>query len=172
MIRTINFVGRRGLYDLPTFLVTANEPLTIKFAGLDIRLGKYVATIRHGKEILTVYLSNAMSVDIPMRWLLETNVENPIEVFLELRDNNGTRILISSAKSHADLNGYYIEPLKLEKVDGSWSMIAWLQRIENKIQELKTETDTKLKNMDDRLMRTEETISHYENNGVPLQFKE
>ena len=162
MIRTINFVGRRGLYDLPTFLVTANEPLTIKFAGLDIRLGKYVATIRHGKETLSVYLSNVMSVDIP----------TPIEMFLELRDNNGTRVLIGSAKSHADLNGYYIEPLKLEKVDGSWSMIAWLQRIENKIQELKTETDTKLKNMDDRLMRTEETLSHYENNGVPLQFKE
>ena len=158
MIRTINIIERRGTYDLPVFLLTENEVLTLKFAGLDPRLGRYVVTVQHGDERKTVYLTANLTVDITPEWL-KGNGTKPLEVFLELRDNAGTKILIPSAKSATDRNGYYIEPLKIEKVDKSFSMVGWLQKIEQK-----------LNNVTDRVATVEETLADYEEHGVPLKF--
>lgn len=172
MIRTINFIGRRGTFDLPSFLITENEPLTLKFAGLDARLGKYVATIRHGAEVKTVYLSNIMSLDIPAEWLFAANVNQPIEVFLELRDHAGTRILIPSAKTPTDQHGFCIEPLKLERVDGAWSMVAWLQRIESEIAALKAAQTQTAAATSKRFEAVEDKLSEYEEKGIPLLFED
>ena len=171
MIRTISITGRRGRYDLPTFLLTENEVLTLKFTGVDTRLGRYVATVRHGAETKTVYLSNAMTVDLTPEWLAK-NAEKPLEVFLELRDSAGTRVLISSAKSATDQHGFYIEPLKLERVDDGWSMVAWLQRMENELVKLEKRFDGELKKALGRIEKAEKKLSQYEDQGVPLLFED
>lgn len=168
MIRTINFIGRRGTFDLPSFLITENEPLTIKLEGLDATLGKYVLTIRQGEKEKTMYLSNIMSLDIPAEWLKSSDVNYPIEVFLELRDNAGTRVLISSAKTPTDQTGFYIEPLKLERVDKAWSMVAWLQRVEREIEAIKLNQKLTDAATLAYFKKIEDKFTEYEDKGVPL----
>lgn len=170
MIRTINIIDRRGTYDLPVFLLTENEVLTLKFAGLDPRLGRYVVTVQHGDERKTVYLTANLTVDITPEWLSK-NGTKPLEVFLELRDNAGAKILIPSAKSATDRNGYYIEPLKIEEVDKSFSMVGWLQKLEKDLLDLKSVFEKELGKVTDRVLNVEEKLSEYEEHGVPLKFE-
>lgn len=169
MIRTITIIERRGTYDLPVFLLTENEVLTLKFAGLDPRLGRYVVTLQHGDERKTVYLTANLTVDITPEWLSK-NGTKPLEAFLELRDNAGTKILIPSAKSATVRNGYYIEPLKIEKVDKSFSMVGWLQKIEKDLSDLKSGFEQELGKVTARVATVEEKLSEYEEHGVPLKF--
>lgn len=171
MVRTINFIGRQGRYDLPTFLLTDNDVLTLKLTGLDPRLGRYVMTIRHGTDTKTVSLSSAMTLDLPTEWLA-LNGTKPIEVFLELRDNAGTRVLIPSAKSPTDQAGFYIEPLKLERVDESWSMVAWLQRIESEITAIKLNQSRTATATSKRIKDVEDKLAEYEDKGIPLTFED
>lgn len=171
MVRIINFIGRRGTYDLPTFLLTENEVLTLKFMGLDVTLGRYVVTVRHGTQSKTYYLSTAMTVDIMPEWLA-VNGEKPLEVFIELRDNTGTKTLIQSAKSTYDQMGFYIEPLKLEKVGKNFSMVAWLQRLESLINESNAKIDKQFAVAEKELTDIKTKLAEYENNGVPLAFED
>lgn len=157
MKRTINFIGRRGTFDLPSFLITENEPLTLKLNGLDSKLGKYVLTFKHGDEKGTVYLSNTMSVDVPIEYLKVNN--EPIELFLELRDIAGTKVLIHTAKTPTDCTGFYIEPLKLERVEEGWSLVAWLQ-----------EAETEMQKLGDELKCMKQKLLQFESNGIPLTF--
>lgn len=171
MIRIINIVGRRGLYDLPSFLLTENEVLTLKFVGLDIRLGRYVVTIRHGTETRMVYLSGAMTVDLTPEWLAINGIK-PIEVSLELRDNAGTKVLIPAAKTSNDQQGYYIEPLKLEKTDKAWSMIAWLQRVDKELLDIRKNVASEMDELKAKIKTMADKLSEYESNGVPLKFED
>lgn len=170
MIRTINILERRGKYDLPVFLLTENEVLTLKFSGIDPRLGRYIVTLQHGDESRTVQLSANLTVDIMPEWL-NRNGTAPLEVFLELRDNAGTKILISSVSSATDRNGYYIEPLKIEKVDKAFNMLGWLQKIERDIECLKSTFQKEIANVTDRVEVVEATLSKYEECGIPLKFE-
>lgn len=158
------------MYDLPVFLLTENEVLTLKFSGIDPRMGRYIVTLRHGEENRTVQLSANLTVDIMPEWL-NRNGTNPLEVFLELRDNAGTKILISSVQSATDRNGYYIEPLKIEKVDKAFNMIGWLQKVERDIADLKLLLKKEITNVTDRVEVMEDTLSKYEECGVPLKFE-
>ena len=119
-----------------------------------------------------VYLSSIMSVDIPAEWLFAANVNHPIEVSLELRDHAGTRILIPSAKTPTDQHGFCIEPLKLERVDGAWSMSAWLQRIESEIAALKAAQTQTAAATSKRFEAVESKLSEYEDKGIPLTFED
>lgn len=171
MVRTINFVGRRGTYDLPTFLLTENEVLTLKFKGLDVTLGRYVVTVRHGNQCKTYYLSTAMTVDVLPEWLA-VNGDQPLEVFIELRDNTGTAVKIESAKTTHDQMGFYVEPLKLEKVGESFSMVAWLQRLERLIAESNETMNKQFAQAEKDLSEIKTKLAEYEDNGVPLAFED
>ena len=171
MIRTIDIIGRRGRYDLPTFLLTDNEVLTLKITGVDPHLGRYVATIRHGNETKTVYLNTGMTFDLPAAWLA-INGEKPLEIFLELRDNTGTQVLIHSAKSITDQVGFYIEPLKIERVDKNWSLVAWLQRVENNLTNIKRDFNAESQKIKDRMSKVEERLSEYDEKDIPLSVED
>lgn len=132
MIRTITMRGRTGLYDNPSFLITDNDPLTLKLNLPIIRDGKYVAKLKHGDMEKTVSLDKEMIVDVETEWLKKGG-ENPLEVFLELRDNSGTKVLIRSARTRTDRGGYFIEPLKIEAVDDGWSALSLLKDFESRI---------------------------------------
>ena len=69
MLRTITMHNRTGIFDIPSFLLTENEALTLKFVGLSHRIGKYVVTIVHGKNKKTIYLPLSFVVDISAEFL-------------------------------------------------------------------------------------------------------
>ena len=160
MIRTITISGRTGVYKTPSFLLTETEPLTIRFYGLCMRSGRFVATVVHGEQRKTVFLDKNAGFDLFPEWL-QKGGENPLEIFLELRDFSGLKILIPSAKDKNDTSGFFIEPLKIEKTEDGYNMVAWLKEIE-----------TKFKNLDTRVRTMENSLSEFEDDGVPLIFEE
>lgn len=158
MIRVVKFNGRQGFFDLPSFLLSKNEDLTIKFIGLDKTRGKYVLTIARDLLKETFFLSDNMTIDIPNRIIAFS--PQKIEFYLELRDETGTNVLIGSAKHRYDATSFYIEPLKVERVSNGWGLTGWLQNIELELQEIKTQ-----------LLQVQETLAKYEQKGIPLIFE-
>lgn len=170
MVRNINFIGRQGRYDLPTSLLTDNEPLTLKLNGLDAKLGKYILTLKHGGNIKTIVLGPAMTVDIFADWLNDGQ-EKILEAFLELRDNLGTRVLIPSVSNNMDTRGFIIEPLKLERIDEQWSIVAWLQSVEQEIEAIKLNQKLTDAATIAHFKAIEDKFAEYEDKGVPLQIE-
>ena len=102
MIRTITIRGRTGRYDVPSFVLTHNEPLKICFAAEELTSGIYRAIITHGNAPkINVSLAVEKSVTLSPEWLLKGNTE-PVQVVLQLLD---------PAQSTVIKNDFYIEPL-------------------------------------------------------------
>lgn len=102
MIRTITIRGRTGRYDVPSFVLTQNEPLKICFVAEELTSGVYRAVISHGNAPkINVSLAVEKSVALPPEWLARGNTE-PIQVVLQLLD---------PAQSKVIKNDFYIEPL-------------------------------------------------------------
>ena len=130
MLREVNFTGRTGRFDVPSFLFTENEELEIKFNVQVCIQGVYVATIKHGNFQRTVRLDEDKTLTIVPEWLKE-NGEQPIEILLELWDTSMSRRIIPSGSS-----GFFIEPLYMEKVDDAFTAVGWLQKIESGMEEM------------------------------------
>lgn len=102
MIRTITIRGRTGRYDVPSFVLTQNEPLKICFVAEELTSGIYRAVITHGNAPkIDVSLAVEKSVTLSPEWLLKGNTE-PVQVVLQLLD---------PAQSKVIKNDFYIEPL-------------------------------------------------------------
>lgn len=155
MIRTINITGRTGRIDVPSFLWTENESLTLKFVTREIRIGRYVCAVTLGEKTKTVYLGNDMSVEFSPEWLKD-GAGKLMEIYLEFRTPDASRVIIPSAKSETDCTGFLIEPLLIEKMDDSYSVCGWLSKVENEIAGVKSE-----------LLQVQEKLAMYEENGVP-----
>ena len=127
MLREINFIGRTGRFDVPSFLLTENENLEVKL-NIDIaRQGVFVATVKHGTNVRTVRLDEDKTIIVMPEWLKE-NGEQPLEILLELRTLDMSRVILPSAKEDG---GFFIEPLQILKVDDTYTAIGWLTKIEN-----------------------------------------
>lgn len=155
MIRTINITGRTGRIDVPSFLWTENESLTLKFVTREIRIGRYVCEVKLGEKTKTVYLGNDMSVEFSPEWLKD-GAGKLMEIYLEFRTPDASRVIIPSAKSETDCTGFLIEPLLIEKMDDSYSISGWLSKIENELAGVKAE-----------LLEVQEKLAVYEENGTP-----
>lgn len=102
MIRTITIRGRTGRYDVPSFVLTQNEPLKIIFVAEELTSGVYRAVITHGNAPkIDVSLAVEKSVTLSPEWLLKGNTE-PVQVTVQLLD---------PAQSKVIKNDFYIEPL-------------------------------------------------------------
>lgn len=102
MIRTITIRGRTGRYDVPSFVLTQNEPLKLCFAAEELTSGVYRAIITHGNAPkIDVSLAVEKSVTLSPEWLAKGNTE-PVQVVLQLLD---------PAQSKVIKNDFYIEPL-------------------------------------------------------------
>jgi hypothetical protein len=157
----INIQGRTGRFDTPSFLLTANEDLTLCFNVKETRVGRYVAKFKHGENKMTAYLTKEdRSVNIPASWLNKAGAV-PLEIFLELRDGTGTRVIIPSAKSETDKEGFFIEPLKIVEMEDGWSACGWLQELENAFAEINGKVDD-----------VSERVKKFEDDGVPLTFED
>lgn len=160
MIRTINLKGRTGRFDVPSFLLTDSEDLTLKLNASDIRVGKYVATIKLNNLRRVEYLGKDMSVTLTAEQLSAAGA-GVLETCLEFRTQNGASIIIPSAKDENDKQGFFIEPLLIEKMDDRNTAVGWLSKIE--------ET---LANTNARVDAIMQKIKDFEDNGVPLIFEE
>ena len=126
MIRTVNFTGRTGRFDVPSFLWTDNEELTIKLNVQEYRQGKFVCVVKHGNAQMTVYMTKDKTITLTPDWLKE-NGTAPLEILLELRTLDLSRVIIPNGRENG---GYFIEPLQIEHVDATFTAVGWLTKIE------------------------------------------
>ena len=129
MLRTINFIGRTGRYDVPSFLWLENEELTIQINVETYMQGRFVCVVKHGNAKKTVCLNEDNTFTLPANWLKE-NGTLPVEILLELRTTDLSRVIIPNGRENG---GYFIEPLQIDYVDDTYTAIGWLTKIENGI---------------------------------------
>lgn len=158
MNRTLKFTGRTGRWDVPSFLWTENEPLSITFDIQETRVGRFYAAIRCGKRIMEISLAKYMTVEIPSEFIKNGDYE-PLNISLEFRNASGNAIIVPSDPKRG---GYFIEPLYIERVDEITTAIAWLQDVEKKIAEVKA-------SLEETNVKIEECKEGIEN--VPAQIK-
>lgn len=150
MKRILNFSGRIGRYDIPSFLFTENETLEIAFNLQRYTLGKYIAIITCGNNEHVFSLEEDMQVTIPPDFIKRGNYA-PISILLELRTMPGDKVIIPSDPAQG---GFHIEPLYIEKVNGNVTAIAWCQDLEKRVAHL------------------EAKLGEFEDKGTPLVFEE
>lgn len=126
MLRTVNFTGRTGRFDVPSFLWVENEELTIKLNVQQYRQGKFVCVVKHGKAKMTVYLTKDKTITLTPDWLKE-NGNAPLEILLEQRTTDLSRVIVPSGRENG---GYFIEPLQIEHIDDTFTAVGWLTKIE------------------------------------------
>lgn len=153
MIRRIKIKGRTGRFDVPSFLWTENETLTLKLDVEEKRVGRYVAVVRCGEQRKTVYLNAEMTVELSPEFIQKGEYQ-PLTVLLELRNAQGTRVLIPS---DPEKGGFCIEPLKIERMGENTCAVTWMQKLEGELGALRT-----------RVEKTENKLKEFEDEGVPL----
>lgn len=156
MKRILEVKGRTGRYDVPSFLWTENEPLTIEIKINESREGVFVAKAICGDEKKTVFLSETMSFDIPPEFI-KNGGYNPVLILLEFRTVDLSRKLVDNDPTKG---GYFIEPLYIEQVEENTTAYAWLEMTANAISKL-----------NERIESIENKLSAFEDNGVPLIFE-
>lgn len=132
MLRTINFTGRTGRFDVPSFLWTESEELTIQLNVQEYRQGKFVCVVKHGNARMTVYLTKDKTITLTPDWL-KVNGTAPLEILLELRTLDLSRVIVPNGRENG---GYFVEPLLIEHVDDSFTAIGWLTKIESGMEEM------------------------------------
>lgn len=152
MERTINIEGRIGRFDIPSFTVTENERLTLHFDGLpDSTAYRFIAAFICGEKrhIVTLDGSNRATLDYEL-----LSGGNSIEIKLEARSSKTDKLLISS---NLEEDGFFVEPLKIEHIDGKLTAVGWMQRIESELEAIRQ-----------RLGVAEAEIQGFKEVGVPL----
>ena len=157
MKRIINFRGRMGRYDIPSFLFTENETLEIQFNIQTYTLGKYIAILTCGKRKQAFSLGQDMTVTIPPEFIKRGDFA-PLSILLELRTMAGDKVIIPSDPAQG---GFFIEPLYIEKAEGNTTAIAWCQALERRFAGL-----------EQRVQGTEDKLKEFEDEGVPLLFED
>lgn len=147
MIRTLKIDGRTGTFDIPSFLLSENEHLTIRIVITgEIYVGKYRLIVKHGDDKRTISLKNFPEITLPAEWLNKSS-EN-LEFSLVLLDVDETKVI---------KDDYNIEPLKIEKIGGNFAFTAQVQEFEKRQAEF-----------DKKLVELYEKLSQFEREGVEL----
>jgi hypothetical protein len=152
MERTIYFEGRIGRFDIPSFTVTENERLGLKFVGLpDSSVYRFIAAFICGEKrhIVTLDSSNRATLDYEL-----LSGGNSLEIKLEARSAKTDKLLISS---NPEEDGFFVEPLKIEHIDCALTAVGWMQRIESEIEAIRQ-----------RLGIAETEIQGFKEVGIPL----
>lgn len=157
MKRIINFRGRMGRYDVPSFLFTENDQLKIEFNLQGYTIGKYIAIITCGKRKQAFVLGEDKTVTIPPEFIKRGDFA-PLSILLELRTMIGDKVIIPSDPAQG---GFHIEPLYIEKAGMNTTAIAWCQALEQRFKE-----------MENKLLCLENKIKEFEDKGVPLVFED
>lgn len=132
MNRKLTIKGTTGRYDVPSFVWSENETLSITFDIHETREGRFYAVIRCGNRIMELSVRKNQTVEIPAEFIKNGNFE-PLSISLEFLNANGTAVIIPSDPKRG---GYFIEPLYFRRVEETTTAVAWLQDIERKIEEI------------------------------------
>lgn len=132
MNRKLTIKGTTGRYDVPSFVWSENENLSITFDIHETRVGRFYAVIRCGKRIMELSLAKYQTVEIPAEFIKAGEFE-PLNISLEFLNASGNAVIVPSDPKRG---GYFIEPLYFRRVEESTTAIAWLQNIESKIAEI------------------------------------
>ena len=119
MERVIKLNGKTGLFDIPSFILSDNEVLNIKLQPNEIRIGRYALTIKCGDKTRTEILAKDKTVLIVPEWI-QQGKSNILEFSLKL---------LNLAQSAVIRDGYEIEPLRIERIDGDFSFTALVQNL-------------------------------------------
>lgn len=131
MLRIIEIKGRTGRFSVPSFPLTDNEELTIKFNIYETRFGRYIVIVKHGNLQKTFALDpKEMAVTLTPDWIKAGGLE-PIYFLLEFRNPTADKVIIGNDPNKN--NGFFIEPLYITRVDGNTTGIAWLNKIETEL---------------------------------------
>ena len=151
MIRTITIKGRTGLFDVPSFLLSENDDLKIKFDFKDeLRVGRFRVVVRHGEEKQVFTLAKTEPIELRAEWL-KNSPEN-VEFSL---------VLLNATETAVIKDDYQIEPLKLETVDGNFTFSGLVQKLVER-------QDAQERALSLLAKRVEE----YETNGIELAFED
>ena len=149
MTRRLTIKGRTGLFNIPSFLLSENDDLTIhiEMQG-EVRVGKYRIVVKQGKKKKVFTLKQNNEITLSAEWLnLEDSTEN-LEFSLVLLDLDETKVI---------KDDYNIEPLKVERISGNFAFTAKVQAFE--------ERQAAFEKM---LAEFGERISKFEDEGVSL----
>ena len=129
MNRKLTIKGTTGRYDVPSFVWSENETLSITFDIRETRVGRFYAVIRCGRRIMELSLAKHQTVDIPAEFIKAGEFE-PLNISLEFLNASGTAVIVPSNPKRG---GYFIEPLYFRRVEETTTAIAWLQDVESKL---------------------------------------
>ncbi len=153
MKRIIKVKGLTGRLDVPSFLWTENETLTLTFDIEEKRVGRYVVVVLCGEQRKTVYLGRDMSVEITPQFIKDGGYQ-PLTILLEFRNTYGDKVIIPNDPTDG---GFAIEPLRIERVNENNCVLAWMQKLEGDMAALGA-----------RLTTVENKLAAFEDEGVPL----
>lgn len=151
MIRTITIKGRTGLFDVPSFLLSENDDLKIKFDFKDeLRVGRFRVVVRHGEEKQVFTLAKAEPIELRAEWL--KNSSENVEFSL---------VMLNATETAVIKDDYQIEPLKLETVDGNFTFSGLVQKLVERQEE-----------QERALSLLTKRVEEYETNGIELAFED
>lgn len=153
MERIITINGRLGRYDILSFTYADNEPLTLRFAFKDLRVGRYRCAVVCGDEKKVEYLGENKRIEIPPEFIRNGGY-NPVFVHLELRNPHSNAVIISSKQEEG---GFFIEPLVIEQLDTNLTAKGWMSKVEGELEALLR-----------RCKMLEDKVAMFEDEGVPL----
>jgi hypothetical protein len=153
MERVLTIKGSVGKFDVPHFLSSDNEGVTITLSTPEeTRIGVYRLVVRHGNaEILNKSIRSGQTVYLSPEWIKSGGNEN-VEFSLILVSQDGARII---------KDNYKIEPLKIESVNGNFSFCSWVEAMAKRCEEL-----------DKRFLILQKRVEEYEKNGIELISEE
>lgn len=158
MERILTIKGRTGLFDSPSFILSENESLQIKFDLKDeIRVGRFRVVVKHGEQKLVFTLSKTEPIILPAEFLKQSK-EN-VEFSLVFLNATATAVL---------KDDYNIEPLKVETVEGNFAFTAQLQAYEQRQEAF----EERLNGFMEQLEAFKGKLNEFEDSGVPLLFEE
>ena len=129
MNRKLTIKGTTGRYDVPSFVWSENETLSITFDIRETRVGRFYAVIRCGKRVMEFSLAKYQTVEIPAEFVKSGGFE-PLNISLEFWNTSGTAVIVPSDPKRG---GYFIEPLYFRRVEETTTAMAWLQDVESKL---------------------------------------
>ena len=159
MNRKLTIIGTTGRYDVPSFIWSDNEKLSITFDIQETRVGRFYAVIRCGKRVMELSLAKYQTVEIPTEFVKSGGFE-PLNISLEFWNASGTAVIVPSDPKRG---GYFIEALYFRRVEETTTAIAWLQDVESKL----AATNARIDETNALLQQQQSQLD-----GVPAQIKE
>ena len=158
MERTITMRGRTGRLDVPSFLLTENEDLQVRFDIQDECKGaRYYVTVKHGTaQRQTFLLPQDKTLALSAEWIRQGG-NAPIEFSMEMKNYLGNVTI---------RNDYEIEPLLLIETDGEYYTTGAVQALEKRVEALE-------ESLQDEIAAKEEILAKFADfadNGVNVQF--